>query len=154
MRSFVVITDRIRGKARPRTVTGAGGRSITYTTKEDKDWEELVRWSYVRSNSGQAAYEGAFGIRIECTYAVPESFSKRQRMLALSGELTPTGKPDLDNIAKGILDALNGIAFEDDAKCVELHVSKKYGGATGVTVEIWRDDSGMHNSKCTMHNAQ
>ena len=33
-------------------------------------------------------------------------------------------KPDLDNVAKLVLDALNGIAYEDDAQVVRLAVRK------------------------------
>ena len=32
----------------------------------------------------------------------------------LSGEIVPTKKPDIDNIAKVILDGLNKLAFKDD----------------------------------------
>lgn len=35
-----------------------------------------------------------------------------------------TGKPDTDNIAKLVLDALNGRAWHDDSQIVDLHVSK------------------------------
>lgn len=43
-----------------------------------------------------------------------------------SGEEYPCKKPDLDNIAKIILDSLNGIAYKDDSQVVELNISKKY----------------------------
>lgn len=35
-----------------------------------------------------------------------------------------TGKPDCDNIAKAVLDALNGVAFDDDSQVVTLVVRK------------------------------
>lgn len=35
-----------------------------------------------------------------------------------------THKPDIDNVAKIVLDALNGVAWEDDAQVVSLTVSK------------------------------
>ena len=42
------------------------------------------------------------------------------------GNLNPTKKPDADNIGKVVLDALNGIAYEDDKQVIELRVSKQY----------------------------
>lgn len=39
----------------------------------------------------------------------------------------PTTRPDIDNYAKMILDALNGIVFEDDSQVCEMTVLKKYG---------------------------
>lgn len=38
-------------------------------------------------------------------------------------------KPDCDNLAKGLLDSLNGLLFVDDGQVVELNVSKWH--ATG-----------------------
>lgn len=35
-------------------------------------------------------------------------------------------KPDVDNIAKIILDALNGIAYKDDNQIIELYIKKSY----------------------------
>ena len=36
-------------------------------------------------------------------------------------------KPDVDNIAKAVLDALNGIAYDDDKQITSLVIDKKYG---------------------------
>lgn len=34
-------------------------------------------------------------------------------------------KPDIDNIAKSVLDGLNGVAYEDDRQVVQLFVTKR-----------------------------
>ncbi len=44
----------------------------------------------------------------------------------MQGELMYTGKKDIDNIAKSILDGLNGVAYIDDKQVVQLTISKKY----------------------------
>ena len=38
----------------------------------------------------------------------------------------PTTKPDLDNLIKAVLDAMNGIIWKDDTQVVDLHVHKRY----------------------------
>ncbi|XZN30187.1 RusA family crossover junction endodeoxyribonuclease [Clostridium perfringens] len=38
----------------------------------------------------------------------------------------PTKKPDVDNIAKIILDSLNGVAYKDDSQIVDLRIIKSY----------------------------
>ena len=43
---------------------------------------------------------------------------------------------DLDNIAKTILDALNGVAYKDDKQVQELHVAKKYSDTDYDYVEV------------------
>ena len=50
---------------------------------------------------------------------------KAKRARALDGQEIP-GKPDLDNVAKGVLDALNGVAYVDDTQVVRLLVQKQY----------------------------
>lgn len=44
------------------------------------------------------------------------------------GSVRPTKKPDVDNIVKIVLDALNGLAWHDDAQVTFLAVSKEYTG--------------------------
>ena len=48
----------------------------------------------------------------------------------------PTVKPDVDNFLKASLDALNGIAYDDDAQIIEINASKKYGPVGGIFVDI------------------
>ena len=55
----------------------------------------------------------------------------------LSGIIFPTKKPDLDNIAKIICDALNGFAYADDSRIVSMMINKEYGENPGVHVSIW-----------------
>ena len=54
----------------------------------------------------------------------------------LNNEIYPTTKPDTDNIAKSILDSLNGIAYLDDKQVVDLRVRKQYAEVPGVSVWI------------------
>ena len=52
------------------------------------------------------------------------------------GMIKPTKKPDCDNIAKIVLDSLNGIAFMDDKQVVNLVVTKNYDSIPCVEVDI------------------
>jgi Holliday junction resolvase RusA-like endonuclease len=72
-------------------------------------------------------------VRINIRVGVPVSWSKRRQLAALSGDEVP-GKPDLDNVAKAILDACNGIAYVDDKQVARLTVSKAYSTEPGVEV--------------------
>jgi Holliday junction resolvase RusA-like endonuclease len=48
----------------------------------------------------------------------------------------PTVPPDLDKLIRAVLDALTGIAYEDDAQVVEIKASKTYDESTGVLILI------------------
>ena len=51
--------------------------------------------------------------------------------LAIAGK---RGRADLDNLAKGALDALNGIVYQDDRQVVELHVYRITGTESQLTI--------------------
>jgi Holliday junction resolvase RusA-like endonuclease len=49
----------------------------------------------------------------------------------------PFGRPDLDNLAKAVLDGLNGVVFHDDAQVCCMDLAKHYAvDRVGVQVEI------------------
>lgn len=50
--------------------------------------------------------------------------------------LFPVTKPDCDNFAKGVMDALESIMYAADQQIVRLIVSKHYSDRPGVTVTI------------------
>lgn len=50
--------------------------------------------------------------------------------------IRPKVKPDADNVAKAICDALNGQAYRDDAQIAALYVRKWYDEKPRVEVQI------------------
>ena len=51
---------------------------------------------------------------------IPASWSARKRAAAITGDVLPTGKPDIDNLVKAALDGVRGIVIGDDATLVGL----------------------------------
>lgn len=118
------IPGPIRGKARPR-VTRAG---ITYTPKETAQYENLVKLCFREAAAACAVdlFERPVRAQMEVYYEIPKSTSKGRQGAMLLDRIYPTKKPDADNIAKIVLDSLNGIAYKDDSQVVELTVNKFY----------------------------
>ena len=52
----------------------------------------------------------------------------------------PTVKPDADKLARAVLDALTGLAYDDDSQVVQLEIYKRYDldGCAGCTIEVDR----------------
>ena len=85
-----------------------------------------------------APIAGPVRLTLEFTWPWLGSHSRKVRAL---GRQPHTSKPDASNVTKSIEDRLVALRFlEDDAKVVELHVSKWWGDAPGIVVEIssWR----------------
>lgn len=123
------------GKGRPRVVH-VNGVSRTYTPEKTARYENLVQLMF-RNACREYIAEGPAGMRIEAYFSIPKSTSKRKRELMLVGMIRPTKKPDMDNIAKIICDALNGLAYRDDSQIVRLSLDKRYAERPHVDVEIW-----------------
>jgi len=48
----------------------------------------------------------------------------------------PTVPPDIDKLARSVLDSCSGVFYNDDAQVVKLIVSKRYGENPGAAIEI------------------
>ena len=83
-----------------------------------------------------AKLTGPLKVTIITYFAIPKSTSKKKAKQMLDYEILPTVKPDTDNIAKSILDSLNGIAYLDDKQVVNLQVEKYYAETSSVSVKI------------------
>lgn len=119
------------GKQRPRfSRTLVGVR--TYTPRKTQEYEDLVRISYKAVSKRKL--EGAISATIYGYFEPPKSVSKKERAKMLSGEVSYTKKIDSDNLAKSILDALNGVAYDDDSQVCLLVVQKLYGEKARVEV--------------------
>lgn len=118
------------GKGRPK-FSSRGGFARAYTPKKTIDYEKKVKESYTGEK-----FEGALRVEITAFFPVPKSTSKKNRAKMLSDEIKCTKKPDIDNIAKIILDALNGVAYEDDKQVISLEVNKMYGEVPKVAVSL------------------
>ncbi len=77
----------------------------------------------------------AFKAKIIAVFEPPKSLSKKKKEELLY-QINYTKKPDADNIAKAILDALNGLAYKDDSQVSALLVLKDYGEENKIEVEL------------------
>ena len=133
MREFK-IPGKAQAKQRPRM-----GRSGTvYTPKETLVYENYVRMCYsdYAKQFGWKTLKDALSAEIEVFMPVPKSDSKKMKEAKLSGKIRPQVKPDVDNLCKTILDALNGLAYDDDKQVVECVVKKYYGEEPSVCVKL------------------
>lgn len=127
-------------KARPRfrvvTPKGAAPFVSTYTDPDTVKNEERI------ARAAQLAMDGAGPILrpvemlVELRMQIPVSWSKKKQVAAAAGQVRATKKPDLDNCAKSVLDACNGIVFADDGQVVALTVRKVYHAVPAVVVAV------------------
>lgn len=127
----IVIPGIPAAKGRPRL-----GKGRTYTPEKTAAWEQAAKASARAQWGTEPPLEGAVFAQVVVVLPIPESWSRRQKQAALDGEDLATGRPDLDNYIKAAFDALNEIAWRDDAQVVEVHASKAYGERPRVEIRV------------------
>ena len=127
------IPGKVQAKQRPRFYNGR-----VYTQKETIVYENLVKnvfKEYAEIYKWQPI-EGAIRAEIKVFMKISKSDSKVVKKRKLEGYIRPTVTPDTDNLAKSILDSLNGLAYNDDKQIVELEVKKFYNETEEAVVKL------------------
>ncbi|NPV72134.1 MAG: RusA family crossover junction endodeoxyribonuclease [Firmicutes bacterium] len=104
-------------KARHRA-TLIGGKIVSYTPRKVREFEQAVGWAAKAARVPML--EGPLAVEIHC-YVDP------RRAI-----------PDSDNLAKSVLDGLNGVAWHDDRQVVDVRCVRHEVNSRGEErTEIW-----------------
>lgn len=127
-------------KGRPR-MTAFAGRARAYTPAATRLAEERVAtaWTHPMIAAGVPVY-----VRIVAYMQRPAGHFRKDGSLSAAGLRVPVPvkRPDLDNVLKLVLDALNGVAFHDDAQLARVRADRWWaevgiaGRGAGVYVEV------------------
>lgn len=123
------------GKGRPKFAR-RGNFVTTYTPEKTASYENLVKMAAARAMDGRSMYECAVAVVMWLYVTPPASWSQKKQREALLNNILPTSKPDVDNVIKGIFDAMNEIVWKDDKQVVELTVKKRYSETARAQVEV------------------
>lgn len=127
------VPAKIIGKGRPRLNSYTGQ---VYTPTRTKDYESLVEQYFLIKYPRYKVIEGRAKVSIIAYFEVPKSASKSMKEQMLNNEISPTKKPDIDNVVKIVLDAMNTIAFKDDTQITKIEVEKLYAAEEKLYVKI------------------
>lgn len=119
------------GKGRPR-VTRSGH---AYTPQKTRNAEAHVKLLAGQAMAGRPPLEGPVHVCVSVRCTVPASWPLKRRYEAEFNRIRP-GKPDLDNVVKLIMDALNGVVVVDDKQVAVMTASKRYDAVAETGVEV------------------
>jgi len=141
------ITFHVSGKPQPAGSKRAfvikkggaytGRAIVTDANPNAKDWKIDVQHA-ARDAFKDDVLDCPIRLVLHFTVARPKHHygsGKNASVLKLGAPAYPTGKPDVLKLARGVEDALTGLAWVDDAQIVIEHLTKRYG-TPGVEVEI------------------
>jgi len=124
-----------KGKGRPR-FSRVGSFTKVYTDKQTLTYEALIATFAKQAMGGTEPLKTPVSVYLYVRLPIPQSYPKKRRDACLNGSELPCKKPDIDNIAKTYLDAMNGVIFMDDTQVIDLHVKKVYAEKAGVDVMV------------------
>lgn len=123
----------VPGTAVPWSRAGsAGGRR--FTPKKQENFMGVLQVHARAAMAGRAPFEGPLEMQVMASYAWPASWSNKRK--ADPAQAWKTSRPDADNLSKLVADALNGLAFIDDAQVVSLHVWKRFEAVPLLAVRV------------------
>ncbi len=134
---FSTISFTVHGSPKGKQRARFTRRGISYTPKDTITYESHVRHAFLNSMATDfQPYDGPVEIEVTSVHPIPSSWTKKKKALAASGTMFCMTKPDWDNIGKIVCDALNGVAFTDDARVASAKIRKVYGCIPATHVRI------------------
>lgn len=121
-------------KGRPKFAR-RGNFVRAYTPKKTADYETEIK-TQAQAMMNRDPLETPIAVYLCFRLPVPKSHSKKRNEACLSGAEKPTKKPDLDNLAKAVLDGLNEVVWRDDSQIVSLRLTKVYSTVPGINIVI------------------
>ena len=132
----VLGTPAPKGSARAMNI---GGRARLIASSSSANAKAQGKWAKAIATAAQAesVIPGPVWVSITFRMARPKGHYGK-RGLRESAPLYPTVHPDVDKLARCTLDALTGLAFEDDSRIVSLYVGKQYAvpGREGAKIMV------------------
>lgn len=124
------------GKGRPKVVRRPNLPYPVAITPDKTVRAEQSLLSQALPHKPAEPLTGPLSVTIIAYCRIPSSWSKKKVAEAVDNAVYPTGKPDADNLAKLVLDALNGVFYLDDKQVVDLFVRKRYMPIPGLHIQI------------------
>lgn len=108
-----------------------------YSPAKTRQYEEAIA-EYYKQSTRRFKFDKEQAVCVNLVFGmpIPKSIPKSRKEAMKEGVIRHIKRPDVDNLAKSVLDALNGVAWEDDSQIVRLSTSKEYSTEPYVYIYI------------------
>ena len=126
-------------KERPRVFQDPNtGKMRSITPKRTAAFHEEIKKVLKEVMRGHSVMDGPLRVDMTFRMPLPVSWPKWRKEAAVDGIIRPTGRPDMDNLEKALLDAFNGELIKDDSLVIERDARKVYALMPGIEVQVSR----------------
>lgn len=128
----LIVPGRPHPKRRPRR----SKRGVFFDPKENRQAEAQIKKLFLEKYDTPATahllpFYGPVRMTLLFAYEQPKTAMWNGRLM--------DSKPDLDNVSKTVMDALNGVLWHDDSMIIGMHAEKFYAkySATLITADLY-----------------
>ena len=121
-------------------------RGTAYTPAAARKYEAHGRLAAQLAMADRPPIASAAKLAVWIELPIPSSWSRRRQQAALSGDIRPTTRPDIDNYVKAALDAISGVVIADDSIITELAAQKRYGLDPKLVLTVARLATALENA--------
>ena len=127
----LTIPGEPRAKQRPKWF-----KHGTYTPEKTVSYETYVKELFSIKYPEFMPKEEALALHIWAGLLMPKSASKKKLGMMKLGILEPSKKPDVDNILKTVMDALEKLAYNNDSQICHVVIDKEYSERPRLEITI------------------
>lgn len=110
-------------------------RSTGIAYNPSKKDVEKVQWQ-VKPYAPKDPLTCAVEMHLTFYLPIPKSSSSKVRMQMLNGVILPTKKPDFDNLAYLVTNALKEIVYKDDSLVTDCIIRKRYSDKPRTVIKV------------------
>lgn len=129
-----------RGRVGAKVTSKKTGKAFTpvFTPQHTRKYEAQVKYAAGKAMGDQEPFSTPVEVKIYIGIGIPMGVSKRKRKAMIEGWIRPDKKPDIDNLVKAALDAINTVVMTDDKLVWNLQATKVYSSRPGLRIEVKR----------------
>lgn len=132
---MVILDLRVYGfpiaQGRPRAFKMRGTEQIrVYDPAKSRSWKQDVKVQVLQKMAfaSDGLVEGPLEVYLGFKMPKPKSARKK--------DVYPAKRPDLENLAKAVFDAMENVVYRDDAQIVRAVLEKDYDPQPGVVIRV------------------
>ena len=104
-----------------------------------KQYKDTLRWQ-IMPHAPQEPLQGPVSVHITFYMPIPKETSNFRRQRMLNGLIHHVVRPDIDNLAYIVINAMKELIYDDDKQVVDLILSKRYGEVPKTVIKVCQID--------------
>jgi len=142
----MVIEFMVPGRAKPQgsmkfATSKSTGKPFPIKNAKLENWRALVAVTADAAMKWTPPFDGGVVVRLRFYFKRPKKHYRTGRYSNIIRDDAPSKlehfqTPDIDKLIRGVLDALTGVVYHDDAQVREVHARKMWAGFDRTTVFV------------------